>query len=337
MDFTKNLSKKNYQEFSDFVMQIYQETGDAWSSRGWCYILEGKGIITKDQFSKVNTWLNNCIKLGLIPVDIVEGDSARMFHGVYDPDTEDLKEYIAQWLRYSFNCPHYYRPDYYKLGDEKFYIQVVVEKVDLVKIFSPVCEKYLIPIANARGWPSVLQRATYTDRYKEAERLGLKPILLYVGDYDPDGLRIADTIRNNIEDVKDIVWLNGKIGYDPKNLQIKRIGINLDFIKKNKLPWIDNLITGSGLNLASPKHRNYNLRYVQNYLKKIGEKKCEANAIVLCQEEARQEFENNIISIIGNDRLEKREKLKRKFQNKIQQIMDKGKIQEKITDIIRSL
>ncbi len=337
MDFKKKMSAKRYPEFAEFLMSIYHESGGSWSSRGWCYILEGKGMITKDQFPKVNTWLNECIKLGLIPVDVVAGDSARDFHGIYNPDGE-LKDYIAEYLQRVLYAPGWYDPDYFfEGGDEKYYIQVVVEKVDLVKILSPVCKKYLIPIANARGWPSVLQRATYTKRFKEAEKAGLQPILLYVGDFDADGLRIADTIRSNIEDVKRICWLNGETGYDPKNLIIKRVGIKYEFIEENKLPWIDNLITGSGLNLASPTHKNYNLPYVQEYLSEIGERKCEANAMVLCQEAARDDFEKDIIEIVGDDCIERRKKTKRRFERKLNEIMESRDIPNQINEMIDSL
>lgn len=338
MDFSKKMSAARYPEFAHYLMSIYQESGGSWSSRGWCYILEGKGVITKNQFTKVNTWLNDCIKRGLIPVDVVAQDRARMFDGVYS-SSGDPVEHVENWFDAALNCHEYYDPDYMIYGDEKYYIQVVVEKVDLVKILSPVCRKYLIPIANAKGWPSVLQRAEYCERFKRAEERGLTPVLLYAGDYDPDGLRIADTIKSNLTDVKDIVWLNGETGYDPKNLIIKRVGIKLDFIKKHNLPWIDNLITTNkkGISLASPTHKNHYMPYVQDYLHKIGVRKCEANAVVLCQDEARDDFEQEIINIVGPDLIEQRKAVRERMQGEIADRLEQAGAHETVRELIERL
>src|SRR5690606_38765788 len=105
-------------------------------------------------------------------------------------------------------------------------------KVDLVTLFSPVCKKYKIPIANSKGWSSMLQRAEYARRFQEARDKGLKCVLLYCGDHDPDGLRIGEFLRKNLQDLNDIKWEDGEIGYDAKDLIIDRFGLNYDFIEK---------------------------------------------------------------------------------------------------------
>jgi len=157
---------------------------------------------------------------------------------------------------------------------------MLVEKIDLKVIWEDICETYKIPIATSKGWSSVLQRAEYARRFKEAEEDGKTCVLLYCGDHDADGLRISDFIRKNLREIKDIEWDDGTDGYDPKNLIIDRFGLNYDYIVQNNLTWIDNLITGSGKNLADPSHKNFALEYVQNYLKRFGPRKCEANALV---------------------------------------------------------
>ena len=83
---------------------------------------------------------------------------------------------------------------------------MVVEKVDLISLFQPVCRDYKIPIANSKGWSSMLQRAEYARRFKEARDNGLQCVLLYCGDHDPDGLRIGEFLRKNLEDLNEITW-----------------------------------------------------------------------------------------------------------------------------------
>lgn len=91
----------------------------------------------------------------------------------------------------------------------------------------------------------------YAKRFKQAEDRGLKCVLLYCGDHDPDGLRISEFIRKSLEGLEDIVWSEGTEGYNPDNLEIERFGLNYNFIETNKLPWIDDVITGSKKGLAS--------------------------------------------------------------------------------------
>ena len=39
--------------------------------------------------------------------------------------------------------------------DKDFYIEMVVEKIDLVNLFMPVCAKFRIPIKNNVGWNDI--------------------------------------------------------------------------------------------------------------------------------------------------------------------------------------
>jgi hypothetical protein len=199
---------------------------------------------------------------------------------------------MKRYLEATLECENWYTPDWW--NGEKYYVQIVVEKIDLKTLFEPVCREYHIPIATSKGWSSITQRAEYARRFKEAEERGLIGVLGYCGDHDPPGLRISDFLRKNLEDLKDIVWEDGTEGYDPSNLIVDRFGLNYDDIVRLGLTWIDNLITGSGKDLADPSHPDYHLPYVQEYLQKYGPRKCEANAIVVRPKEA-QEFVRNWI------------------------------------------
>ncbi len=313
IDFTKNMTRKNLAYFAAYLNDIQRKIGFKVSARGWCYLLEGERVINKDQFDKVERWVNRCRRDGILPIDFTADEEGRTFSGVEKPDSDTPVEYSRRYLDAVLTCGEWYTPDWWT--GEKYYIQLIVEKIDLKTLFSPVCEKYHIPIANSKGWASMRLRGEYARRFKHAEERGLTPLLLYCGDHDPDGLRISDTIRKNLVDVKDIVWENGATGYDPATLKIERFGLNADFIERHGLTWIDNLITGSGKNLASPKHKNYKFDYVQDYLGEIGARKCEANAIVTMPDVARQLVEDIILNYLGDDVL-------RRFEAKQQKAID---------------
>jgi hypothetical protein len=120
-------------------------------------------------------------------------------------------------------------------------------------------------------------------------------VLLHCGDHDPGGVHISDFLRSNLADVSvaaanwenrnnpDIDYLSLREPWDPNaaNLDIDRFGLNYDFIRAQRLTWIDNLETGSGGNLADERHPDHEKPYVQNYLNEFGARKVEANALVV--------------------------------------------------------
>jgi len=321
IDFTKNLTKKKLQQFADLMTEISEQIGFKVSSRGWCYIAEMQGIIDKSQFNKVENAINRCRKAGILPVDFVAEETARAFEGVVERSGGSLRGTLKNMLDDVLTGHRFFTPDYYK--DEEYYIQMVVEKIDLKTLFGPVCEKYLIPIANSAGWSSILQRAEYCKRFKKAQDAGLKCVLLYCGDHDPDGLRISDTIRKNLEQVSKVIWSDGVGGFDPYDLEIKRFGLEKDFIDKHKFTWIDNLVTGSGKNLASPNHPNFKLEYLQNYLRDVGERKCEANVLVTNPEIAREFVESVITDYLGTDAPDRFQKKRDKIKMEYNRLLDK--------------
>lgn len=333
MDLTIKMTKKKLDSFVEFLLKVSRKVGFPVSSRGWAYILEQHGYCTKAQFDKIQEVINRCRQCGKLPVDFVAEESSRKFECVHTPSDESYPEHIRKWVEAAFDCDRYFSPDWW-IGEE-YYIQMVVEKVDLVSLFEPICNKYHIPIANARGWSSILQRAEYCRRFAEAESRGLKCVLLYCGDHDPDGLRISDTLRANLEQVKDVVWKDGMRGYDPANLEIRRFGLDYKFIMKNNLTWIDNLITGSKKDLADPRHPNYNLPYLVDYRNRIGNRKCEANALVIAPEAGRELCEKTIVKYLGRDALarfaERREEVRLKVEEVFEESGARDIIQQAIT------
>lgn len=316
-DLTKKATRPRLEEFAKELKEISDKIGFKQSSRGWCYQLEGEGTITKAQFDKVENIINRCRREGILPIDFTAEEEGRQFSGVETPDTDSPIEDLRYWINNTLRTEESYTPNWWK--DEVYYIQMIVEKIDLKTLFEPVCKIYKIPIATSKGWSSMRQRAIYAQRFKQAEEQGLDTLLLYCGDHDPDGLRISDFLRKNLVDLQNIVWENGESGYDPTNLDIVRFGLNNDLIEKYNLTWINNLITGSkgsiaevingkvvqGKTKSGRPHPNFKMDYAQEYLSKFGVRKCEANAIVKVPNEARGFVNETIKSYLGADARER--------------------------------
>lgn len=318
--------KNRYAEmavFAERLIEINESTGFKVSSRGWCYQLEGLLLAVKGEFNRVQRLINECRKNGLLPIDFVAEEEARTFHGILRPDTDTPKEYIKSWIESTLDCKDLYTPDYW--DGEKYYIQMLVEKIDLVTLFRPVCKMYFIPIATSKGWSSILQRAEIAQRFKEMEETGHIPVLLYCGDFDPAGIGISDFLMKNFIDIQK------GTGWDPDNLIIDRFGLNWDFIVDAGLSLIDNLETAGGY-IAKVKgnqivqgktnngrpHPDFNKPSTQEYLQKYGVVKCEANALVVNPSAGRRLCAYAIEKYLGHD-------VEDRFDRKKQAVIDKFK------------
>ena len=343
-DISGRMTKAKLNDFAEELKQLSSQIGFNLSSRGWCYQLETEGIITKAEFDKVENIINNCRRQGILPIDFVAEEESRQFSGVEEPNTNTPIEDMREWIEAAMESERYYTPDWW--DGEKYYIQMVVEKIDLKTLFRPVCKKYHIPIATSKGWSSMLMRAIYARRFKEAEEKGLQPVLLYCGDHDPDGLRISDFLRKNLRDLKDIEWEDGEEGYDPKDLKIDRFGIDYPFIEEHNLTWIDNLITGSGQDLANPSHKNHKMAYVQNYISNpddlgspfiqggFGVRKCEANAIVPMPKIAEEIVETAITKFTGKAAVKRFEAKRQKIKDEVRAFRDKVGLSEALREAL---
>ena len=174
----------------------------------------------------------------------------------------------------------------------------MVEKIDLRNLFSRICNDLQIPIANARGWSDINLRNNLIKKFAAAKERGQKPVLLYCGDYDPAGIDISNTLKKNLNDLENATGYNT----NDLDLEVDRFGINLDFIEENNLVWIDNLMTATGGHIASlvngeivqgktkkgAPHPDFNKPSVQKYLREVGVRKVEANALIVAPEKGKE-------------------------------------------------
>jgi hypothetical protein len=252
-------------DFADEIkaMDSQRTTPVKYSSRGWCYLLEGLGKIHKGEFDSCQKAINDCRKIGLLPIDFVaeDQDTTRRFKGIHnasDPTVllRQIKDDVAEMLdSLPSNITDYWT-------GEKYYLMMCVEKGDLLNLFKPICSEYHVPLVSSKGWATILLRGHIANLSKKAEASDLNPVLLLFYDHDPAGLKITETFRKNLQDCIRAT------GWNPGKLIIERFGLNKDDIDKLGLTWISNVQTGSG-------RESRDWKYLQHY----GRRKCEANAL----------------------------------------------------------
>lgn len=235
-----------------------------YSSRGWSYLLEGLGKIHKGEFTASQKAINDCRKLGFLPIDFVaqDQDQTRHFKGIHiasEPEAQlsQLQQDITDMLKHLPSKT----TDYWI--SEEYYIMMCVEKGDLINLFKPVCDQYHIPIVSSKGWAPILLRSHIAKLSQKAEAQGLKPVLLLFYDHDKAGLKITKTFRKNLRDCE------RGTGWSPEGLIIERFGLNAEDIEKYGLMWIENVRTGSGRTLSD----------YDPYVVEYGRRKCESNAL----------------------------------------------------------
>lgn len=335
--------------FRDDLLRADEDVNFKKSARGWGYYLENEGVITKTELNKAENVINKLRKneYGIdcsLPLDFTAQDDARTWYcDDYDGHYRNPGHYIklkggalVDGRAYDGRC---------FWDSQDVFIQVLVEKIDLVSLFKPICEEYNIPIATSKGWSSLNQRGAIATRFQRWQQQGNRPVLLYCGDHDPPGLRISKHLLDNLEDLEGAQIPDGNGGYitgwRPDYVTIDRFGLNKDFIDEHDIPWVDNLETdGDGGDLSSASHQDHDKDYVQDYLRKYGPRKVEANALVAHPEAARELFRETVEDYLGENPKEEYEsdleQDKRRIRRALRQYDVEDGIEAAIDDMRRN-
>lgn len=278
--------------------------------RSWCYYLEGKGYVSKGNFDHVERQIDRGRKIGLLPMKFLNDDDAcdwANFPNVTDaPDEEE-------WVENQLNSLYQKYPGSDFWIDKDYFMIMLVEKIDLKDtVYGPICDKYHIPIANARGWSNITTRGYIIDFFDEAWSRDQSPVILYAGDFDPTGLFMGseDQLKKNIREYRLKPWLD--------EMEHIRVGINEDFIQEHDISWIENLESASG------KPADTSKSWVSNYVQQHGRRKVEANALITSdvRGDAQEEFEEILDDYIGKDAPLKYNRQKLEEQKEVEEMID---------------
>ncbi len=270
-------------------------------SRGWCYAMEPFGL-KKSDFDFGQGCINDCRRYGFLKPCFILDDESHIVEQQPD-ESELLEDYVNMQYEIWQEAGDGFRESWQRYDGVSFwegqdyYIQLLVEKVDLKSLFRKICNKHRIPIANLHGSGSIEQKAAMAHNFQYHENEGRRPILFACGDFDPPGQEIREVLKDWF-----VKYINFT-GWDPKNLIVDPIGLTYSFIQENKLTWIDNLKSGSKRDLDDPKGKVWieNRFNIREYVAKYGVRKCEANAIVIVPEIGRKMLQDAIDKWLGKD------------------------------------
>jgi hypothetical protein len=314
----------------EVLREMRSRTDFSPGARGWCYLLEQDGgYIDKGQFDLAEKEINICRECGMLPINFCSEDTARAPDYLEDLDDDDPKEHAKQRVKWVSECWKDYSPlSFWEF--QPVYFECWVEKVDLKSLFGPVCKLYHVPLANAKGWSDFNMRLNAMLRFKYWEAKGKRVALLYGGDWDPPGVKMSEKVKGNMAKLAGATYLDDEgeevpIGWSPDNLVVDRFCLNRDFIDRHDLPWIDGLKSGDGKDLALPRHHNHYIYDVPEWLRTQGNRKVEANALVIMPAEARKLCLRAFLRHLDLDGIKEweseTEKLRRRCKGEIARVM----------------
>ena len=102
---------------------------------------------------------------------------------------EEARYQIGAWMRsYSKN----------RWENQPYYAEVFIEKKALQGVFQGVCKDNYIALGACKGYPSLTFLYEAAQRFKRADYLGKRCVILYFGDYDPSGEDIPRSVGENL-------------------------------------------------------------------------------------------------------------------------------------------
>lgn len=290
-----HLRREARREMGEAIERMSEETGYKFGPRGWAYYAEGLGLITKGEFDRFEKLLTDMRKDGELDPDVIEPDSSRTATEVDDFDAADhppeqIAEYAVSQIGEELRS---WANSYNEFGywdDLGYYVEMIVEKKDLVQIFRSTADRYNVRITNGKGDTDIHTRLAILKRFRDHSEAGRRCILLAIGDHDPKGLHIVEGLHRTFMSCTMIKGLD----WDDPDFEVVPIGLTERQIDDLGLMKINNLETGGGRDLSDPRHPDYNKPYVQDYLAQFGVWKCEANALVGNPTRARDLLEDAI-------------------------------------------
>lgn len=287
--------KEARRAMGEVIERMSEETGYKFGPRGWAYFAEGLGLITKGEFDRFTSLLVAMRKDGELDPDVIEPDASRIATEVedfeaagYSPEAlaehavGEISDRLREWAE-----------DYHQHGywdDLDFYVEMIVEKKDLVQIFKSTADRYNVRITNGKGDTDIHSRLAMLKRFKEHHQAGRRNVLLAIGDHDPKGLDIVSGLHRTIMSCANLKGLD----WPYPEFEVVNIGLTEEQIDALDLMKIGNLETGGGKDLSDPGHADHYKPYVQDYLARFGVWKCEANALVGHPAKARDLLEDAI-------------------------------------------
>jgi hypothetical protein len=129
-------------------------------------------------------------RAGMVSFDAIRDDSASIMDYMHFDDEEDFFAYVHRLGR---------NLELNKLADQRFDIRVYCEAAGMMPQLHAALKPYSVPVYSCSGFDSLTFKHQLAQWFSKAYAWrGKVPVMLHLGDYDPDGESIYDVITEDV-------------------------------------------------------------------------------------------------------------------------------------------
>jgi hypothetical protein len=201
-------------DHANSIIAEYQARGFTLTLRQLYYQFVARSLIDNKQseYKRLGDVIKNGRRCGLIDWDAIEDRTRNMRRR---PSWDSPAEIVAA-------AAEQYREDLWR--GQVFRLEVWIEKDALLGVIERVCDEYRVSYFACRGNNSESEQYKAGKRFEAQLESGLTPIVLHLGDHDPNGL---DMTRDN----RDRLAIFARQG-----VEVRRLALNMDQIDRYRPP-----------------------------------------------------------------------------------------------------
>ncbi len=157
-----------------------------------------------DDYKRLGRTVTDARRAGLIDWDAIE-DRTRNVNRL--PTWDDPPEIIT-------SCAEQYHEDLW--ASQRYRPEVWIEKDALTGVIESVCEEFRVPYFSCRGNVSDSEMYAAGKRFALIDNQGQVPLVLHLGDHDPNGLDMSRDIQDRL------------VMFARREVEVKRLALNFD-------------------------------------------------------------------------------------------------------------
>jgi hypothetical protein len=196
------------------IIAEYQALGFVLTLRQLYYQFVSRAAIanTLAEYKRLGTIIRSGRRAGLIDWDAIEDRTSNVRRQPSWSNPSEIIEAVSRQYREDLWAGQYFRPE------------VWIEKDALLGVIENVCEEYRVPYFACRGNNSESEQYKAGRRFADYRDEGLTPLVLHLGDHDPNGI---DMTRDNRDRLA--LFARGDV-------EVRRIALNLDQVELYRPP-----------------------------------------------------------------------------------------------------
>jgi len=174
---------------------------------------------TEDFYARLCEHLANARRARVIPFDAIRDDGVTTYTLDHFDGEEDFLRHVRELgENYTRN----------KMAAQPVHVEVWCEAAGMLPQLYRVAERYSIPVYSSGGFDSLTAKKRLSDRICEK---GKPAIILHLGDYDPSGQSIFDSVAEDVS-----AFVEQDRPWATVSVEFRRVALTSDQVRSYDLP-----------------------------------------------------------------------------------------------------